>query len=239
MVSININADLGEGTGNDAALMPMLTSCNIACGGHYGNEQTMRAAIRLAKKHNVKIGAHPSYPDVENFGRKRLKMTKNELKNSIFDQLSFFLAICKDEKVKIHHVKPHGALYNDAVIDNSIAASIIEAIVATETIPILYTPNAGVLQKKAQGVLPVIPEAFIDRRYTATLQLQSRSTDGAVITNPKESWEQLALMLKKGKVNTPKGVKDIIAETYCIHSDSANSVTMLLHINEQLKRFNL
>ena len=238
MNPININADLGEGTGNDEALMPMLASCSIACGGHFGDEESMRTAVRLAKKYHVKVGAHPSFPDVENFGRQKLTMTKQELRESVFYQIQRLVAICNEEEVVLHHVKPHGALYNYAAIDAPTADAIVEAILDSKLRPKLYTQYNSILYHKAKNLLPIVPEAFIDRRYTPELHLQSRSEEGAIITTPEIAWQQLLGFIKDNKVRTSDGFKDIVAETFCIHSDHVNNVAMLTFLKEKLVAHN-
>ena len=140
MKTIDINSDLGEGMDNDPLIMPLISSCNIACGGHYGDEESMRTTVRLAMKHKVKIGAHPAFPDKDNFGRKVLTMTKSELCQSVFDQLLHFYAICEIENAPVHHIKLHGALYNYAAKDAPTADAVVEAIVATKIRPKFYVP---------------------------------------------------------------------------------------------------
>jgi UPF0271 protein len=235
---VNINADLGEGTGNDAALMPMLASCSIACGGHYGDEDTMRTAVQLAKKYGVKVGAHPSFPDVENFGRERLTMTKQELQKTIYEQIMRLVVICNEEEVELHHVKPHGALYNYAAIDAPTADAIVEAILKTGLRPKLYTQHDSILYHKAKNLLPIVPEAFIDRGYAPTLKLKPRSEAGALITLPEMAWEQLKGFIIDQKVNTSEGFKDIEAETFCIHSDHKGSIEILAFIKKKLSEYN-
>ncbi|EDM43138.1 hypothetical protein SCB49_11704 [unidentified eubacterium SCB49] len=237
--TININADLGEGTGNDAALMPMLASCSIACGGHYGDEDTMRTSVQLAKKYGVKVGAHPSFPDLENFGRKKLTMTKKELQKSVYEQIMKLVVICNQEGVELHHVKPHGALYNCAAIDAPTADAIVEAILETKLRPKLYTQHDSVLYQKSKNLLPIVPEAFIDRGYTSDLKLKPRSEAGALITSPEMAWEQLRGFILDQKVNTTEGFKTIMAETYCIHSDHKGSIAMLTFVKKKLSEYNL
>ena len=234
MKKININADLGEGTGNDEALMPMLASCSIACGGHYGDEKTMRTAVRLAKKYDVKVGAHPSFPDVEHFGRQRLTMTKQELQKTVYEQIMRLVSICNEEDVLLHHVKPHGALYNYAAIDAPTADAFVEAILDTTLRPKLYTQHNSILYHKAKNLLSIVPEAFVDRRYTPELHLQSRSEEGAIIASPEKAWQQLKGFILDAKVSTKEGRKNIVAETFCMHSDHNNAVAMLTYLKEQL-----
>lgn len=234
--TIDINADLGEGTGNDEVLMPLISSCSIACGGHYGTEKTIRKAILLAKKHDVKVGAHPSFPDTNNFGRKIVTMTKSELTESILDQLTVFYDICVSEGISVHHVKCHGALYNYAAIDAPTADAVVEAILATKKRPVLYVQHGSILHKKAENLLPLQFEAFVDRRYTKQGTLVPRTQDRAIIQSPKKAWKQLFQMISENKVKTiDKQFIPINATTYCIHSDHKDSVAILKYIHSRLK----
>lgn len=240
MTKIDINADLGEGNENDALLMPLISSCSIACGGHFGNEKTMRTAVKLAKKHNVKIGAHPSFPDKDNFGRKVLTLSKNELTNSVFEQIMLFIAICKTENVALHHIKLHGALYNYSAIDAPTSDAVVDAIIATKLRPKLYLPFNSILSKKAENLLPLAYEAFIDRRYNDDLSLVSRSSAGATIESSKLAWEQLFNMITESKVTTiSDSNKKINASTYCIHSDTPNALKTLEYISSKMKEYSI
>jgi UPF0271 protein len=238
--TIDINADLGEGSPYDALLMPLISSCSIACGGHFGNETTMRTAVQLAKNHKVKVGAHPSFPDVGNFGRKVLLMTKNELSESIFQQLISFYAVCESEDVPIHHIKLHGALYNYAAIDAPTADAVLEGIIATKVRPKLYMPYGSVLAKKAKYLLPLEYEAFIDRQYNDDLSLVSRAEKDAVICNPEGAWRQLQLIIEDQIVETKqRNNTSIKASTFCIHSDTSNVVEILSYIRLKLKQLHI
>lgn len=232
---IDINADVGEGTGNDAQLMPLLSSCNIACGGHVGDETSIGKTIRLAKKYNVKIGAHPSFPDKDNFGRKLLTLTKSELTESIYKQLLFFYAIAETEEVPIHHIKLHGALYNYAAQDAPTAAAVVEAIIATKRRPVLYVQHNSVLHRKAENLLPLQFEAFIDRRYQNDGALVSRNEAHAILEDRESAWQQLKLLVEQQKVITStKNEIPMVATTFCIHGDHPNSVEILEYIHSQL-----
>lgn len=237
--SIDINADVGEGTGNDAFIIPLLSSCNIACGGHVGNEASMRKTIQLAKKYSVKIGAHPSFPDKDNFGRKFLTMTKSELTESIYNQLLAFFAIAETEEATVHHIKLHGALYNYAAKDAPTADAVVEAILATKIRPVLYVPHNSVLHRKAENLLPLQFEAFIDRRYNTDGSLVSRSKQDAILHDKEAAWEQLKLLVQQQKVSAISGNKiSITATTFCIHGDHPNSVEILKYIHSQMKAHN-
>ncbi len=234
---IDINADLGEGSGFDEIIMPLIASCSIACGGHYGTDETMRTAIRLAKKNKVKIGAHPSFPDKDNFGRKIITMTKKELTATVFDQLLHFFAVSETEEATVNHIKLHGALYNYAAKDAPTADAVVEAIIDTKVRPKLYVQYNSVLHRKAENLLPLEFEAFIDRRYNDDLSLVSRSEEGALINNPEAAWKQLFKMFSENAIETVTGtVKPIRASTYCIHSDNKHSVEILQYIHSQMKQ---
>lgn len=233
---IDINIDLGEGIGSDAELMPHISSCSIACGGHFGNESTMNYAIELAKKHRVKVGAHPSFPDRDNFGRKNLTLTKSELSDTIFHQLIRFYAVCEDNNIHINHIKLHGALYNYAAIDAPTADAVVEAIIATQLRPKLYVPFNSILAKKSENLLPLVYEAFIDRHYNDDLSLVPRSNSKAVIESPELVWNQLYEMLKNQEVTTLQNNKRAInATTFCIHSDTRNALNIVKYIRLQMK----
>ena len=126
--AIDINVDVGEGVDNEEQLMPFISSCNIACEGHAGNRQTMQTVVRLAKKHNVKIGAHPSFPDRENFGRQKMEISCSRLFKSIREQINNLIKVLREENATLHHIKPHGALYNLATAEKTTAIVVIEAI---------------------------------------------------------------------------------------------------------------
>lgn len=235
--TIDINADLGEGSVNDAQLMPHISSCSIACGGHYGNQTTIRTAVKLAKKHGVRIGAHPSFPDMEHFGRKVLPLTKNALAKTIQEQLIRFYAVCKLENVPVNHIKLHGALYNEAAIHEATADGVLKGILAAKMYPKLYLPFDSVIAKHADGLFPIAYEAFIDRSYNDDLSLVSRSKRGAVIDSPMDAWQQLKGMLEDKVVKTKQDkTQSIVATTFCIHSDTPNVVETLVFIKQQLKQ---
>ncbi len=237
---IDINADLGEGTGLDAAIMPLISSCSIACGGHYGTDESMRNTIRLAEKHMVKIGAHPSFPDTDNFGRKVLTITKSDLTESVYHQMLQFLAICETEEATVHHIKLHGALYNYAAKDAATADAVVDAICNLGIRPKLYVPHGSVLHRKAENLLPLVFEAFIDRRYADDGTLIKRSHPKALINNPVDAWENLYSMLHNKEVVSLSGrAIPIVANTFCVHGDTPNSVKILDYINEQLESLHI
>tara|TARA_R110002072_G_scaffold192257_1_gene349216 strand:- start:119195 stop:119941 length:747 start_codon:yes stop_codon:yes gene_type:complete len=234
-VEIDINADVGEGMGNDALIMPYISSCNIACGGHVGDEDTIRRTIQLARANHVHVGAHPSFPDRDNFGRKLLTMTKNELTQSIEAQVLLFHKQCEIEETPLHHVKLHGALYNYAAKDAPTADAVVDAIIATKFRPKLYVPYGSVLHRKAENLLPLVFEGFIDRTYMPDGSLVARNTENAVINDKNAAWQQLYQMVTKQSVTTITGeVVALVANTFCIHGDHPNAVKILQYLHEQM-----
>lgn len=238
--SISINADLGEGGLYDEALMPYINSCSVACGGHFGTLATIKETLLLAKKYTVKAGAHPSFPDTDNFGRKVISMTKQDLKKSILEQLLRFYNACEEIDITINHIKPHGALYNYAAIDAPTADAIVEAILKSGKRPILYTLENSILHKKAENLLPIHFEAFIDRTYTDTGTLVSRKESHALITSPKKAWTQFYNMAVNNSIVSANGTKiPCNASTFCIHSDTENSVEIVKYIARKAKENNI
>ena len=184
MQTIDLNADLGEGSPNDASIIPLVTSANIACAGHAGNTETIRRTVALALQHQVAIGAHPGYEDPENFGRTPMHLTPGEIRTLTLRQLDRILTIYPT----LHHVKPHGALYNQANTDPTIATALVSAIAELLPHTILYCPPSGELTKAATAInLPTCPEAFIDRSYQENGNLTPRTQPGAVIEHANKA----------------------------------------------------
>ncbi|MDG1333621.1 MAG: 5-oxoprolinase subunit PxpA [Crocinitomicaceae bacterium] len=234
---IDINCDLGEGMPNDAELMPLISSCNIACGGHFGTKETMRSAIQLAKLHKVKVGAHPSYPDRENFGRKSMNISSDELASSLRKQLSDFISVCHEEQVEPNHIKLHGALYNDSAKDISLAHLVVEVMGQLQLSLPIYAPLNSMLAGVASE--PII-EAFIDRRYNENGSLVSRSEKNALIEDPTQAWDQLKQLYLTDSVTALNDkVIQLAAETYCIHGDAKNALEIARFIYLKLEAFNI
>lgn len=239
--SIDINCDLGEGVGNDAQLMPYLSSCNIACGGHAGDDNTMRETIRLAIENNVKIGAHPSFPDRENFGRLEMNLPNNELTTVIIDQILRLKILTEEAGGKLNHVKPHGALYNMAAVNDSIAEAVLDAMTPFDKNLILYVPYGSVIARKAiEGKQPIKYEAFADRNYNEDLTLVSRKLDNAVLEDPDQIIDHVIRMIKEKKVKTINGnFSDIEAGTLCVHGDNPHAVAIVSQLSKNLKNNNV
>jgi UPF0271 protein len=238
---IDINADIGEGLDNDALLMPFLSSCNIACGGHAGTSKSMRTVIRLAKQYQVKIGAHPSLPDKKNFGRKPMEISCAELFISLSQQIRNFRKIVDEENCRLNHIKPHGALYNLASKDVKTAEVIIEVIKTMLPNTQLYAPYNSVISKIALSEnIPVIFEAFIDRSYNPDGTLVSREKDYAIIMDENQAFEQLLGIIQHSKVKTHNDEKiNMIAKTFCIHGDHPKVIQILNFIKKELPKHRL
>ena len=232
---IDINCDLGEGMGNDTQIMPYISSCNIACGGHYGDKASIIETIQLAQKHQVKVGAHPSFPDKLNFGRKIIEVSDNDLYESLCQQILLFSECCGKLGATMHHVKLHGALYNLAAKDTQTAQVVLKALNCCCKGIVLYAPYQSVLADLAQADFKIMHEAFADRRYHSTLQLVSRDRNDAVITDAKSAWEHMASMIENNKVKTvEREFVDIKADTFCVHGDQPHALELVQYINRKL-----
>jgi 5-oxoprolinase (ATP-hydrolysing) subunit A len=224
---IDLNADLGESEdaadiSRDIAIMDVVSSVNIACGGHAGSERVMRILLNAAKERGIAVGAHPSYPDRENFGRIAMLMDDDDLTASLIEQLQAMQALAVEMGVVVHHVKPHGALYNDMA--NSEALSDLVCRAAREVFP--NAVLVGLASSKTQKLAddreqPFVAEAFVDRRYTNRSRLVSRSENGAVIEDQAERVAQALSLAKFGTAMAATGEDiGIDAQTLCLHSDS-------------------
>ena len=231
---MDFNCDLGEGTGNEAQIMPYIDSANIACGGHTGDTYSMKEIIILAKKYGVSIGAHPSYPDKKNFGRISMKIKLEEFQQSIRDQLEQLLIILKQNFLPLHHIKPHGALYHDLITDHTLVNSFLECVSELSTSTIIYVPYLSILgeQAKKKG-FTVWYEAFADRRYNDNFGLVSRKTKGAVLNDVDNVLLQVSHLVQSNKVKTISGKwLTLPVDTICIHSDTDNSPLLIQSISK-------
>ena len=237
MLLCDLNCDMGEGIGNDELIMPYITSANIACSYHAGDEVTMRKTILLAKKYNVNIGAHPSFLDRENFGRTEIKISPEEVYQLVSTQIFLLQKIAADNSAQLHHVKPHGALYNMAAKDNFLAQAIARSVKDCNEKLILFGLSNSFLISEAKAIgLKTASEIFADRTYRDDGSLTPRSQPNALIENADEAIQQVLLMVKEGKVKTVSGKEiSIIAETICIHGDGKNAVEFAKAISTVLK----
>ena len=238
MKNIHLNCDLGEGGEFDAEIMPLISACNIACGGHAGTVETMQQTVDLALEHNVEIGAHPSYPDKENFGRKDLEISEKELKRSLVAQILSLKQVAEAEGGILKHVKPHGALYNKAQHDENTAAVILDALEEFDVPLILFAPEDSVIARMAKGKVQVRFEAFADRAYNQDRTLVSRRESGALITEKEEVAKHLFSMIKDREIICRNGEKITTkSSTFCVHSDTPNAVKILQYLHEKAEEF--
>lgn len=236
-VCIDLNMDVGEGLNNEGALFPYISSCNIACGGHAGDEDSIRTIITLAKRQGVKIGAHPSFPDKEHFGRVEMAIDDEDLKASIVDQLELFKQIANQEGCTIHHVKAHGALYNLAAKNEAMAKLVLEVVKKVLNVPV-YAPYDSAMAALCIKVgHPVIYEAFADRNYTEEGLLISRQQDGALISSSEDILAHVLCIIQQKQVKTLNGkLIAMPAETICMHSDPPNAEVLIQGLFEDLKQ---
>jgi lactam utilization protein B len=232
---IDINCDVGEGLNNEHLLMPYISSCNIACGGHAGDVETMTQVVSLAVKYHVKIGAHPSYPDKENFGRESIEISKETLEKTIIQQIRSLEKIVAESGHHLHHIKPHGGLYNDLAKNEVFANSFLDIIEVYKTKYKLYVPYNSAIGKEAKRRnFIIIYEAFADRNYNDDGSLVSRQYSKAVITDINEIIAHIFQIKNEGKVSTISGKKITIkADTFCVHSDTKNAIEIVKNIHQK------
>ncbi len=240
-LSIDINCDMGEGMQNDALLMPYISSANIACGYHAGDEATIKRTIELALENNVAIGAHPSYHDRENFGRLTQPIALVELAELISDQIFLFEKITNQMGCKIHHIKLHGALYNDCAKDVLSSKIVAQTIQAIDPSMMLYGLSGSHAIKEAKAIgLRSVQEVFADRTYQANGQLTPRYLDHALITDPNESAQQVLSMVLDQEIKTHDGTMIAVnAETVCIHGDHPEAIEIAKHLFTTLQQYKI
>jgi len=239
MLRIDLNCDLGEGMPHDASLMEFISSANIACGGHAGDIDSVKRTVDLALTHGVAIGAHPSYPDRTNFGRKDLLdsvLQPEQLPALIVAQVSLLQRICSEFGTRIHHVKPHGALYNRAARDHLVAELICQAIIEIDPTFVLYGLSGSCMREQAlkKGIV-FANEVFADRTYQANGSLTPREMAGALIEDDQQSIAQVMQIIKQGSVTSISGDQvSINAETICLHGDGKHAVPFAKMIRDRL-----
>jgi len=237
MKSIDLNVDLGEGGSEDAALIALASSANIACGGHAGDETTMKLAIQTALDAGVAVGAHPGYEDRENFGRRALDLPHAEVTEMVVRQLRRLMEIAASLGAEIHHVKPHGALYLQAHWDAPLARAVVAGV--TKCLPgrAFYVPLGGELAKAGhQGGLRVIPEGFVDRRYGENGDLVPRSQPGAVIEDRGTAITQATdIALHQRVLSVAGNFIPLPAATLCVHGDGSHAAATLRAVRAALE----
>jgi UPF0271 protein len=240
-MEININCDLGESsklhsTENDPILLNIVNSANIACGYHAGDKATMEKTIEISKKNKVSVGAHPSFNDRENFGRKRLNLSTSEIIKLIIEQINILSEIADNKEMKITHVKPHGALNNMGCEDYELAKTISESIIKVNKDLIFLVPTGSQMEKAGKKLgMKVATEIFADRNYEDDGNLVSRTKKNAMITDPEIAKKHVIKMIENQALNCYSG-KEISCEidSICVHGDGENAVNTAKQIKEGL-----
>ncbi|SIS73031.1 LamB/YcsF family protein [Alicyclobacillus vulcanalis] len=241
MAEVDVNADLGEDFGHyrlahDDAILAYVTSANLACGLHAGDPVVMARSVGLAKARGVAVGAHPGYPDLQGFGRRDMALREDEIYAFVLYQMGALAAFCRAHGVRLHHVKPHGALYNRAAVDRAAARGICRAIADFDPSLKVYAPYRSELARQAEALgLCACSEVFADRRYEADGQLTPRQHPDAVIRDPDEACEQVLLMVQEGRVRARTGEwLEVAADTICLHGDGPQAVQLAKTLHERL-----
>ena len=240
-MEININCDLGEksklhNNENDPFLLGIVNSANVACGYHAGDEETMDQVIKISKDNNVSIGAHPSFNDPENFGRKRMNLSSSEVKKIIIDQYEILQRIAFNHNENVTHIKPHGALNNMACEDLELATTIAKAVNEIDKDMIYLVPTGSKMEIAAKKLgMKIACEIFADRNYEDDGNLVSRSKSNALITDPEQAKKHVLSMVKNQAINCHSG-KQIPCEidSICIHGDNSSSLATAKSIKNNL-----
>jgi len=244
--TVDLNADVGESfgpyvIGDDAGLIPLISSANIACGGHAGDPGIMRRTIGLARQHGVTVGAHPGYFDLQGFGRRPQRLSTAEVVDLILYQVGALDGLAAAEGCVLRHVKPHGALYNQAETDLELAGAIVSAVRAFGR-PLRLIGRAGsAMERAARAVgLAFAAEAFADRRYCADGSLAPRSQPGSVLDDPEAVAAQVRGLITQGGVQTDAGTRvPVTFETLCVHGDTSGAVALASRIRRELEALNV
>jgi UPF0271 protein len=243
MPTIDLNCDCGESfgpwtMGDDAGVLPYVTSANIACGGHAGDPNVMRRTVRLCKELGVAIGAHPGYPDMQGFGRRSLSLSLAEVENSVLAQIGALHAITRAEGLELRHVKAHGALYNDAARNPALAAAIARAVAAfSRDLVLVGLAGSELIAAGIEASLPVAREAFADRTYEPDGSLRNRAHPDALITDPAHNLAQAVAIALHGQITCVTGaVIPVQAETLCIHGDTPGAAARAAALRRGLEK---
>jgi UPF0271 protein len=242
MKTVDLNSDVGERQaalqdGSEEELIKVITSANIACGGHAGDETSMEYVVRLAMKHRVRIGAHPSFPDPENFGRTEMNLTFDQIRQSVYEQVNALNAIAKRLNTSLVHVKPHGALYNMAARHSKIAHAIAAGVdLIDRSLTLVGLSGSEMLRVWRELGFRVAAEAFADRLYEPDGTLRSRAFPDALISEPERAAQQALSIVRDGFVIASDGSRiQLEADTLCIHSDTPNAVEIARRVRTVLE----
>jgi len=231
-MNIDLNCDMGENIGSDEDIMPYITSANIACGFHAGDSKTMQATVRLAKRYGVHVGAHPSWLDLEGFGRREMSLPLNEVDALILYQIGALYAIAKVEGVELVHVKLHGAIYNQAARDRILANAIARAVKSfSRDLVLVGLAGSGLIEAGLEVGLKVMNEGFPDRNYKPDGTLVSRKESNAIIESPEDVVRHAVELIQNGIL---VGGKHVQVDTLCLHGDHPRVVENVKLIREKL-----
>lgn len=235
-MQIDLNADLGEGCDNDQALLALVSSANIACGWHAGDARTMQQCVRWALRNGVAIGAHPSFPDRENFGRNEMHLPADEIIAGMLYQIGALAAIVKAEGGTLAHVKPHGALYNMAVKDPALAAALCESVRRFDpSLKFFGLAGSGMIEAAVRAGLQPVEEVFADRGYNADGSLVSRKLPGALIDSDAAAVAQTLSLVRDHRVTAVDGSTVAVnAQSVCLHGDGTHALAFARHIRDTL-----
>jgi UPF0271 protein len=240
-MTVDLNCDMAEGIGNEAELMPWISSANIACGYHAGNEDEMKRTIELCLKHNVAVGAHPSFLDRENFGRTNMNLPPEHVYQIVAEQIDIIYKVAKQLGARLHHVKPHGALYNMAAKDATFANAIARAVKDFDARLIFYGLSGSVMTYEAAKLnLRTAQEVFADRTYQPDGSLTPRTQPNALITDENKALLQAIRFVKENKVTSVSGEEiSVHADTICLHGDGEHAVPFAKLIRQKLETENI
>lgn len=238
MRSIDLNADLGEGGAFDQPLLRIVSSASISCGAHAGSEQDIRSAVRAAVSRGVVIGAHPSYPDREHWGRRSLALSATELHASVQQQIRWLSALVNEEGGQVHYIKAHGALYNDAARDQELAQRLVQCVSAIDpSLTLFALAGSQLLEAGRQAGLRMAAEAFVDRRYHSDASLVPRTDARALIEDVDEALQQALCLIHGTTLQAVDGSPlHIQADTLCIHGDTAQALQFATQLQQRLQQ---
>ncbi|MDM7854462.1 LamB/YcsF family protein [Cellulomonas alba] len=240
---IDLNCDLGEGLdpwrpgepGLDARLLDVVTSANVACGGHAGDERTMAAVCRAAVERGVAIGAHPSYVDREHFGRRSLAVAPHVLRAQVAEQVAALVGIAREAGGRVAYMKPHGALYNVVARDEEQAVAVLDGVADVGALPVVGLPGSAVLRLAHERGWRAVAEGFADRGYRPDGALSARSDPGALVTDPDEVAARVVAMAARGEVTAVDGSRVALdVDTLCVHSDTPGAVALAQGVRQAL-----
>lgn len=242
-MKLNLNADLGESfgawkMGSDAQMLDIVNSANVACGFHAGDPSVMKQTVTLAKEKGVSIGAHPSFFDLQGFGRRKMDLSDDEIEAIVIYQIGSLMAMATSQGTRVTHVKPHGALNNIACVDERVAKAIVRATKSVDPSLILLAPALSELVKQAESFgLPVINEIFADRTYQDDGQLTPRSQPGSVLHEPKDCQNHVLRMLEAGGLVTQSGKRlPVSIQSICVHGDGLEAVQAAQAVRDGLRQ---